>query len=205
MTFSSRMSSLDILIRPAVHSDVPFVADMFLLSMGSLADHLFAADKQTAKHSIEKLVARNAGRFALRFAWIAEVNGNTKGGLVACKGNMIEHLNLATAPHLFGVMGLSAFGFMWRGVALPGGREAEADEYYIGNLGVHPSAQGLGIGSAMLEFAATQARQHGLAKCSLVAALYNHGAIRLYERFGYEVVETVEHPTLGYYRMVKVL
>jgi hypothetical protein len=85
---------------------------MFLLSMGSLADHLFAADKQTAKHSIEKLVVRNAGRFALRFAWIAEVNGNTKGALVACKGNLLARLNLATSPHLFGVMGWSAFGFI---------------------------------------------------------------------------------------------
>lgn len=192
-------------IRPALQSDAAFVAEMFLLSMGSLADHLFATDQQTAKSFTERLVIRNAGRFGLRFAFIAEVGGASKGALVACKGNLLERLNLATAPHLFGVMGWSAFGFIWRGVALPGGREAEADEYYIGNLGVHPSAQGLGIGSALLEFAEAQARRHGLAQCALVAALYNHGAIRLYERFGYEVVETVEHPTLGYYRMVKVL
>lgn len=205
MTFPARMSSPDIVIRPAIYTDIPFVAEMFLLSMGSLADHLFAADKQAAKRSIEKMVARNAGRFSLRFAWMAEANGDPKGALVACNGNLLERLHLATTPHLFGVMGLSAFGFIWRGVVLPGGREAEWDEYYIGNLGVHPSAQGLGIGSALLEFAETQARKHELAKCSLVAALYNQGAVRLYKRFGYEVVETVEHPTLGYYRMVKVL
>lgn len=204
MAVSSGMNSA-LAIRPALQSDAAFVAEMFLLSMGSLADYLFATDQQTAKDFTERLVIRNAGRFGLRFGFIAEVEGAPKGALVACHGKLLDRLNLATFPHLFAAMGLSAFGFVRRGIALPGGREAKGDEYYLGNLGVHPSAQGLGIGSALLGFAEQRAHKEGLTKCSLVVALYNQAAFRLYKRFGYEVVETVEHPSLGYYRMVKVL
>lgn len=195
-------------IRPAVDGDAPFAADMLQLSLGGLGDHLFGTDRQTSRGYVEKLVARNAGRFALRFAFIFPMDGVQKGALFACPGKLLDRLNMETSPHLFLVLGFSpAIAFIRRGLALPGGVEAEDDEYYIGNIGVHPSAQGQGIGSALLNFAEEQARKEGLPKCSLIVGSYNQDALRLYQRHGYEVVETVtsEHPSLGYHRMVKVL
>jgi len=72
---------------------------------------------------------------------------------------------------------------------------------------VHPSSQGLGIGSALLKFAEGLACDAKLTRCSLIVGSYNQKAFRLYQRLGYQVVETVrsENPSLGYYRMVKVL
>lgn len=200
------MSPFRVSIRPAAQVDAPFVAEMILLSLGSLADYLFEADEHTRRSFIEKLVRRNAGRFGLRFASVAEADGGSKGMLLACEGKLLDRLNWATLPHLFFALGvLPAFGFIRRGIALPGGREAEMDEYYISNIGVHPSAQGLGIGSALLDFAEKQARSANLAKCSLIVGLYNQKALRLYQRLGYEIVETVQHSNLGYHRMLKVL
>jgi ribosomal protein S18 acetylase RimI-like enzyme len=100
-----------------------------------------------------------------------------------------------------------ALRFMWRGVSLPGGREAVKDEYYISNLGVDPSAQGCGVGSVLLNFAEGLARKEKLTKCSLIVGLYNRNALRLYERFGYRIAETISHQNeaLGYHRMVKQL
>lgn len=200
------MSSLQ--IRSAADGDIPFAAEMLHLSLGGLGDHLFGTDKQTSRGYVEKLVARNAGRFALRFAFIAFMDGIQKGAVFSCPGKLLDSLNLQTAPHLFSTLGFAAtVGMIRRGIALPGGREAENDEYYIGNVGVNPSAQGQGIGSALLTFAGEQARNENLPKCSLCVALYNQGALRLYQRHGFEIVETVtsEHPSLGYHRMVKVL
>jgi len=195
-------------IRPATESDVPFAAEMMQLSLGGLGDHLFGTDRQTSKAHLEKMIARNAGRFALRFAFIYRVNAKPLGAMFANRGDALERLNLTTAPHLFSVLGFfSTLGLIRRGLALPGGREAENDEYYVGNIGVHPTAQGQGIGSALLNFAEEKAHEEGLPKCALIVGLYNQGALRLYQRHGYQIVETVpaENLSLGYHRMVKVL
>jgi len=202
------MNLTEIRIRPASKDDAPFIAEMLKLSMGSLADYLFEADARTITRYIESLVLRNAGRFGMRFSFIADVAGISKGVLLSYKGGSVDLLNVATFPHLFSAMGFSrAIRFMKRGISLPGGREAVKDEYYISNLGVHPSAQGLGIGSALLKFAESLACDAKLSKCSLIVGSYNQNAFRLYQRLGYQVVETVrnENPSLGYYRMVKVL
>jgi ribosomal protein S18 acetylase RimI-like enzyme len=194
-------------IRPARHTDSPFIAEMIQLSMGSLAGYLFNADDRSIKKYVENLVIRNAGRFGFRLSFIAESNGVSKGVLLSYKGKRIDLLNISTLPHLFPAMGLSAFGFMKRGVNLPGGREAYNDEYYISNLGVHPSAQGQGIGSDLLKFAEGLARRENLTKCALIVGSYNPNACRLYQRLGYQIVETVQDdsPALGYHRMVKVI
>lgn len=192
-------------IRPALQSDAAFVAEMIHLSMGHLADYLFGADPQRL---IENLAARNAGRFGAGLSYVAESAGTLKGALISFKGAGIDRLNFATFPHLFPALGfLHALGFMWRGVMLPGGAEAKADEYYISNLGVNPTAQGLGIGSALLAFAETLAGEADLHKMSLIVGAYNQSALRLYQRVGYCIVETVQaaDQTLGYHRMVKVL
>ena len=202
------MSLTEISIRPADQNDVPFVAEMIKLSMGSLADYLFKADGASIRTYIEKLVRGNSGRFGLRFSFVAEHAGIPKGILLSYKGRSVDLLNLATFPHLFSAMGFtSAFRFMRRGISLPGGREAVKDEYYISNLGVDPSVQGQGVGSALLTFAEGVARKENLAKCSLIVGLYNQNALRLYQRIGYQVVETVLHEdeALGYHRMVKQL
>ncbi len=195
-------------IRPALQSDAIFVAEMIQLSMSHLADHLFGADHRSVQKILEDLATRNAGRFGARLSFVAESAGSLKGALISFKGAGINRINLATFPHLFPALGFRhTFGFMWRGVNLPGGVEAKADEYYISNLGVHPSAQGQGIGSELLTFAEKLAGESGLSKVSLIVGSYNQNALRLYQRVGYCIVETVQaaNQTLGYHRMVKVL
>lgn len=197
-----------ILIRPALFADAAFVAEMILFSMGHLADHLFCVTGKPALPAVRKLVESNAGRFGLTLASIAEIRGQPVGALVSCKGRSVDLLNLATLPYLFSVMGVgAALRFIKRSISLPGGREAAQDEYYVSNLGVHSSAQGQGIGSHLLAYAEQTAQSAGLTKCALVVGLYNQNALRLYQRFGYQIVETVQHPSdfLGYHRMVKVI
>jgi ribosomal protein S18 acetylase RimI-like enzyme len=195
-------------IRPACQTDAAFIAEMMYLSMGKLADYLFENARLPVNTLIENLVTRNAGRFGSKIAFVAEADGKPLGALVSCEGARLDALNLAVLPHIFSVMGaISALRFLWRGYQLPGGREAEKDEYYVSNVGVHPSAQGQGIGSRLLAFAEQTAQAAELPKCALVVGLYNQNALRLYQRLGYHVVETVQHPSefIGYHRMVKVI
>jgi ribosomal protein S18 acetylase RimI-like enzyme len=202
------MSFPKVLIRPACSSDANFVAGMMQLSMSGLADYLFEEMETPAITLVENLVARNAGRFGFEIAFVAEVEGSPVGVMVSCKSARLHALNLAVLPHVFPVMGIaSALRFLWRGYRLPGGVEAEKDEYYISNIGVQPSAQGQGIGSRFLDYAEKTAQENHLSKCSLLVSLHNVNAFRLYLRTGYQVVETVhdKNEHLGYHRMVKRL
>ncbi len=195
-------------IRPACQNDAAFIAEMMCLSMGSLADYLFENARQPVAMLMKNLVARNAGRFGFGIAFDAEEEGKPLGALVSCSGARLAILNVAVLPQIFSVMGIMpALRFLWRGYRLPGGVEAEKDEYYVSNVGVHPSAQGHGIGSRLLVYAEQKAQACRLAKCSLIVSLHNANAFRLYQRTGYQVVEIVhdKNENLGYHRMVKQL
>ena len=200
---SSRIS-----IRPAQPGDATLAAQVFYISMGGLADYLFGGNKQSIQSAFIGLFKRNAGRFGHKISVIAEVDGQPLGMLVSYSGAQINRLNLETFRHFFPVMGFKrAFNFIMRGIALPGGVEAERNEYYISNLGILPAAQGQGIGSYLLDYAEKMAQASLFVKCSLIVGLHNVNAFRLYQRAGYQVVETVhdKNESLGYHRMVKQL
>ena len=195
-------------IRAADPADAVFAASVLHLSMGSLAGHLFRQESDVTEALIAGLFARDAGRFGYRDAFIAEFEEIKVGLLVALRGDRLNRLNLWTVPHLIALLGMAgAIGFLYRAVTLPGGREAENDEFFLSNLGIIPSMQGRSFGSQMLAYAEELACRHSLGKCSLIVGWHNTNARRLYERTGYQVVETVrdEDKNLGYYRMVKVL
>lgn len=205
MSFSA---SPEICIRRPRPADAPFVAAMVQLSMGTLADHLFEVDRSSILTILEKLFLQDAGRFGCGIVFVAAAGECSMGALVACEGARLNDLNLGTMPCLFSVMGVRhALAFIRRAIKLPGGREAERDEYYISNLGVEPSVQGRGIGSQLIAFAEHSAKIKKLKKCALIVGFYNRDAMRLYQRLGYRIVETVqdENKALGYHRMVKVL
>lgn len=195
-------------VRAARAGDASFAASMIYLSMDHLADHLFQQNKDVIEATIAKLFVRKSGRFGYKDAYVAEFDNEPVGLLVASRGRDLNRTNLATIPQLVAVLGfIQAVGFIYRGITLPGGREADDDEFFISNLGILPSMQGCSFGSRLLAYAEHLARENNLMKCSLIAGWHNTRARALYERTGYRVVETVpdENKNLGYYRMVKVL
>lgn len=195
-------------IRPALASDSLLAAQVFYMSMGGLADHLFENSETPISSIFDELFQRDAGRFGRTISVVAEMDGQPLGMLVSCSGARLNWLNVKSFRHFFPVLGFKgALNFMLRGINLPGGVEAMRDEYYLSNLGILPAAQGRGIGSHLLQYAEAQAKKERLSKCSLIVGLHNPNAFRLYQRSGYEVVETVhdKNENLGYHRMVKSL
>ena len=71
-----------------------------------------------------------------------------------------------------------------------------AASWYINALGVQPEARGRGLGARLLAEADALARAAGLDAVSLIASDVNVGAIRLYERNGFEVVAS--RPKVGF-------
>ena len=195
-------------IRAAQANDASFAGSMITLSLHGLADHLFQQNTDIIEAMITKLFARNAGRFGYKYASVAEYENGPVGLLVAYRGDEVNRLNLETIPHLISVLGFArVIGFIYRGVRLPGGKEAEDDEFFLSNLAILPSMQGRSFGSQLLAYAEKLAHENNLKKSSLIVSWHNTDAKRLYERIGYQVVEAVQdnETDLGYYRMVKVL
>lgn len=76
-----------------------------------------------------------------------------------------------------------------------------AHSWYICGMTVMPHWRGQGIGSEMLEFARELAADYDYPQLSLIALSENEGAVRLYQRHGFEVIErrpVVPHELLKY-------
>ena len=61
---------------------------------------------------------------------------------------------------------------------------------YVESIAVDAEIRGLGIGGKLMAEAETRARELGLPLLALDVIGDNHGAIRLYERLGYQIVKT---------------
>lgn len=57
------------------------------------------------------------------------------------------------------------------------------------NLGVDEAFQRQGIGTALLNFAEKYVREHGGEALDLSVFAFNRGAIKLYERLGFEIID----------------
>jgi len=57
---------------------------------------------------------------------------------------------------------------------------------YLGGLAIHPSQSGKGLGSLMMKEIMDYAREKGLLRIELSAAVINEKAIRLYEKAGFQ-------------------
>ncbi len=68
---------------------------------------------------------------------------------------------------------------------------ATAREGAIQNLGVHPQCRNMGIGKALLQRALRGFRDAGCMFVNLEVTVQNTAAIRLYERYGFQKVETL--------------
>lgn len=67
------------------------------------------------------------------------------------------------------------------------------DSVHIGQISVHPSLQGRGVGASLMDWVKTRAREKGL-DVTLEVWNVNDGAMRFYKRHGFEKVGEKEGP-----------
>ena len=68
------------------------------------------------------------------------------------------------------------------------GMHCAADECYVANVGVLKKYRRMGVGSALIKYAADTAQQMKMSFISLEVRPSNTEAVRIYERFGFEKV-----------------
>lgn len=200
-------------IRPARPDDVDIAVPILHSSMAGVADHLYSGDAHlTVDDYLGKMFKVGGHRFSWDLSFIAEADGRPVGMLLSYPGKWVNRFQLALILKLPALYGWTGFlRVLLRFIPLIGSAEAEADEYYISNIGVLPEFQNCGYGAQLMAFAEQQTCAAGLSKCSLTVDAENHGAIRFYERLGYKIVYSkifegeVAKQESGYHRMLKNL
>ncbi|MBB6019935.1 ribosomal protein S18 acetylase RimI-like enzyme [Paenibacillus sp. JGP012] len=152
--------------------------------------------------------ARN-NRFSHEHAYEAVRDGKTLGMIMCYPTTLMNKLAMPTFSQLFDLhkwkliaYNLRHFKEFYTMVTL---KEGEHDEYHISTIATLPESRGLGIGTELIRHAEKQAKLQGFAKSSLTVKQENAGAIKLYERLGYQKVGEINKPAVSMYRMSKVL
>ena len=77
-----------------------------------------------------------------------------------------------------------------------GNLNRRGEDAWIGGVGVVTSARRSGVGETLMHAVHEQAREHGVRHVWLEVIVENTGAVALYEKLGYELVQNVEVWTL---------
>jgi len=201
-------------LRAATPADANAAAELIYRPMGRMADYLFGGDDaDCAREVFAKLFTQPQNRFSHEFTSVLELNDEVAGMLLGYPAEVVRALAASMAKQLREIIGWGGMvRLLRRSAPLMAIKEYEADEFYIFTVSVRPGFQSRGFGKQLLMHAEDKTRAAGLRKCSLGVTVDNVGAVRLYERFNYRIVDTVRVPHLesaieypGFHRMVKTV
>ena len=161
-------------IRSARKDDCPAIAALYSISSEGIADYIWS---KLAKPEEDILMVgrrryeREDSLFSYQNCTVVESDGATVGMLVAFP-MYIDSSEKETDP-----------------VLAPYSRLEEDNSYYICGIALFPEHRGNGVGTRLLDLAERHAREEGFRKISLIVSEQNRGAMRLYERAGFEEVK----------------
>lgn len=174
----ARKSEAGVTFRAAVRDDSRMIAELFGISSDGVADYVWStlAPEYPGLTRIEigaLRYARDEGNFSYRNCVVAERDGEVIGLL--CTFPIEAHEEDSGDP---GDPILEPY----ERLEVPG-------SIYVCSLAVFDEFRGMGLGTRMLSIARDQARERGFRVLSLLVFERNAGAVRLYEREGFRVVD----------------
>ena len=166
-----------------VHAAVPLI-----YSSGPAAlDFIFSPKPKQALEFLHYTFSDGNGEFGYKYHVVGEVDGKVVAVGTAFDGEATLKYFLAMGRQIVSFYGLAAFSVIPRGLQVesiiqpPKGRL-----HYIAHLGVHPSMQGKGIGTKLVEHLMEQGRNAGKTHTALDVSVLNPRAQVLYERLGFK-------------------
>lgn len=177
------MSTLS--FRPARLQDCMTIAALFRISSDGVADYIWSQVNCPGLSLLaigEQRYRRENTAFSYQNCLLAERDGRTVGMLHSFPIPRDSRPIPVNDPILRAASELEVPGSL-----------------YISSLAVFPAHRGQGIGSSLLEHGHAKAQAEGYDCVSLICFEENRDSLRLYRRYGYEVVDrrTIEpHPLI---------
>lgn len=135
----------------------------------------------------DDMVRLFAGQVDRSACWTAIVDGRIAGILTRQSGGE-EFYRISTRRVLAAFWPLKTLRVLFNFFLLD--ESPPRNALYVESIAVDAEIRGLGIGGKLMAEAETRARELGLPLLALDVIGDNHGAIRLYERLGYQIVKT---------------
>lgn len=181
-------------VRAASSRDARIMAKLIDIAGEGIPRWLWAGMAEPGQSPLdvgEARARRDSGGFSYRHALVAEQHGEVAGMML---GYRIEAPSAEERAALAGLPEpIQPF------VAL---EHESVGSFYVNALAVLPGRRGTGIGSLLLAAAEARARTLGIARMSIQVYEQNSGALRLYQRCGYQHTASrpvLMHPCQPYY------
>ena len=169
-------------IRKATIEDVAYIAEgiyhAFLLEDEGLYNQWI--------RTLKEVCGQEDTHYSYRNTWIAEVNGERAGMMIAVDGEHYREQRDKMYPQLKGLFDM-AFGKGWDEME----DEAKSGEFYIDSLAVSLPYRNQGVGTALIEKAKEMAKEKGISVVTLAVEPENR-AKRLYQRLGFAYQREIE-------------
>jgi ribosomal protein S18 acetylase RimI-like enzyme len=180
-------------IRQAVSSDALEASKLLADTTGEFGVAVLGLGNPALQlKAFQRWFSTGGNRFSYQHSIIAESDHTPAGLALSFAGSQLTALELGCAKEIFKIYGLGgAIRMIWRNKTLAGAREAERDEYLLAHLAVHPRFRNQGIAQALLEVFFQKARDAGFHRLVLEVEIENQAAIKLYQKNGFEIKETV--------------
>ena len=178
-------------IRPATKQDSRAIAELALLAGEGIPAFFWQQSQQPGEDLID-VGARNAlsetENFSYRNVHLAVINSTVAGMMLAYRLPTAEEAeDLTEFPDFIRPL-----------IEL---EQSVPDSYYINMLAAYPSFRNQGIGTTLMQTVDKLARRAGCSLSSLEVFEQNEGALRLYHKLGYRIIDerpVIEHPSHPY-------
>lgn len=178
-----------IVIRKAAAQDAQACTPLIYSAGPELFDYIYSHAELSPQQFIEDEFKQGQGFMGHKLHWVAELDGEVVGVFALYSRKQLSLMNLATTAHILKAYGIKTAKPIKH--ALQAGSlisKPAKDGLHLANFGVSPFKRSSGIGSAMLQYAASYARQQGYSRVSLDVSVKNPRAQALYEKTGFEML-----------------
>lgn len=163
-------------IRKATKDDATLIAKVVAMAIGEESAVLYGGDNYM--NVFEEIALLEDSQYSYRNAFVAEINGNAVGAVVAYDGAELHSLRKATLEVIL----------KHTGRELQIADETDASEFYLDSLAVLPEYRGSGVGAKLIHAVKEKAFNEYNKNLGLLVDFENPDAERLYKSVGFERV-----------------
>ena len=161
-------------IRKAAKTDAPLIAKVVAMAIGEESAILYGGENYM--NVFEEIALLEDSQYSYRNAFVAEINGNAVGAVVAYDGAELYSLRKATldviSKHTANELQIAD--------------ETDSSEFYLDSLAVLPEYRGRGVGAQLILAVKDRAFNEYNKNLGLLVDFENPDAERLYQSVGFE-------------------
>ena len=161
-------------IRKATKDDAPLIAKVVAMAIGEESAVLYGGDNYMKV--FEEIALLEDSQYSYRNAFVAEVDGNAVGAVIAYDGADLHPLRKSTLDVLSKHIGIE----------MQIADETDASEFYLDSLAVLPEYRGRGVGVKLILAVKERAFNEYNKNLGLLVDFENPDAERLYKSVGFE-------------------